>query len=284
MKRPAPSPTGLARRGQRLSDQETAQRMLEAAVAMVHRTGLTVSLEHLSLEDVIRAAGVSRSAVYRRWPYKDLFLSDLLKELAQDATPEIVDQELQLIRRVAAQHQDRIETPDGRRSLILELFRQLSALDFEIMYASTEWRTYITLHATFLSLADGELRQQVQAALARSERRRSLRIAQSWERLAAIFGYQLRPELGVSYETLATLLSAQLRGLVLMALADPDLATQRLEARPSGAAQRDVWTIAGIGLASTATTILEPDPSVEWDAARLAAVRGALQSLRAPSR
>ena len=32
-------PTGLARRGRRLPDQETEQRMLRAAVAMVHRTG-----------------------------------------------------------------------------------------------------------------------------------------------------------------------------------------------------------------------------------------------------
>ena len=59
--------------GARLSDDETGQRMLAAAVAMVHRTGLTVSLDHISFEDVIRDADVSRSAVYRRWPYKDLF-------------------------------------------------------------------------------------------------------------------------------------------------------------------------------------------------------------------
>ena len=51
------------------------------------QTGLTVSLDHISFEDVIRDADVSRSAVYRRWPYKDLFFSDLVKELATKATP-----------------------------------------------------------------------------------------------------------------------------------------------------------------------------------------------------
>jgi AcrR family transcriptional regulator len=76
------APTGLARWGRRLSDHDTEQRMLKAAVAMVNRTGLTVSLDHISFEDVIRDADVSCSAVYRRWPYKDLFFSDLVKELA----------------------------------------------------------------------------------------------------------------------------------------------------------------------------------------------------------
>ena len=77
------APTGLGRRGRRLPDRETERRMLQAAMAMVHRTGLTVSLDHISFEDVIRDADVSRSSVYRRWPYKDLFFSDLVRELAK---------------------------------------------------------------------------------------------------------------------------------------------------------------------------------------------------------
>jgi AcrR family transcriptional regulator len=49
----------------RLSDQETEQRMLRAAVRTISSAGLTVSLYHISLEDVIRAADISRSTVYR---------------------------------------------------------------------------------------------------------------------------------------------------------------------------------------------------------------------------
>ena len=278
---PAP-PTGLARRGRRLSDQETEQRMLSAAVAMVSRTGLTVSLDHISFEDIIRDAGVSRSAVYRRWPYKDLFFSDLVRQLARDATPAIVEDELELMRQIAVSRPDWLETPELRRRLLLELFRQLSLLDFQAMLGSPGWRTYLALHATFMSLADGDLRDQVQAALNQSEQAHNARIAQAWRQLTALFGYRLRPESGITFEALATLLSATMRGLVVMALSAPDVAGQRIEARPFGADARGRWSLPALGLAGLASAFLEPDPAVEWDAGRIAAVRQALATLTVP--
>ena len=278
---PAP-PTGLARRGRRLSDQETEQRMLRAAVAMVSRTGLTVSLDHISFEDIMRDAGVSRSAVYRRWPYKDLFFSDLVRQLARDATPAIVEDELELMRQIAVSRPDWLETPELRHRLLLELFRQLSLLDFQAMIGSPGWRTYLALHATFMSLGDGDLRDQVQAALNQSEQAHNARIAQAWRQLTALFGYRLRPESGITFEALATLLSATMRGLVVMALSAPDVAGQRIEARPFGADARGRWSLPALGLAGLASAFLEPDPAVEWDAGRIAAVRQALATLTVP--
>jgi len=267
------APTGLTRRGRRLSDAETEQRMLQAAVAMVSQTGLTVSLDHLSFEDVIRDADVSRSAVYRRWPYKDLFFSDLVKELAKDATPTIVNDETELMRRVVAEHQDWLETAELRHGLVIELLRRLALFDFEAMYESARWRTYIALHATCMSLAEGELRDQVQSALTQSEQSRTARVAQAWEQLTGLFGYRLRPELGATFETMATLLSATMRGLVIMALSDPGIAAQRTQASPFGAAGKKEWSLAATGIASIASAFLEPDVAVEWDDERLASVR-----------
>ncbi len=276
------APTGLARRGRRRSDHETEQRMIQAAVAMVSRTGLTVSLDHISFEDVIRDADVSRSAVYRRWPFKDLFFSDLVQELAKNATPTIVSEEVELIKRVVAEHPGWLETPGLRRGLVAELFRRLSLLDFETLYGSAQWRTYLALHATFLSLADGELRDQVRAALARSEQEHTARVVQAWERLAELFGYRLRPELGSTFETVATLLDATMRGLVIQALSRPELAAHRTQASPFGAVGQDEWSLAALGLGSIGSAFLEPDPAVEWDGERVARVREILTSLTVP--
>ena len=256
--------------------------MLLAAVAMVNRDGLSVSLDHLSLEDIIRDADVSRSAVYRRWPYKDLFFGDLVKELAKNATPTIAEDEVALMRQVLGERLDWSDTAKRRHNLVIELIRQLALFDFETIYGSPGWRTYLALHATVAGLAPGELRDQIQEALGRSEEIRTVRIAASWEQLTGLLGYRLRPELGASFKTLATLLNAAMTGLVVSALSMPEIAMHRVLGSPFETAGKEEWSLAAIGIASIATAFLEPDPDLKWDAERLAKSQQALRSWIAP--
>ncbi len=257
--------------------------MLRAAVAMVHHTGLTVSLDHISFEDVIRDADVSRSAVYRRWPYKDLFFSDLVKELAKEAAPPgITEDEYTLLRHIVSGHLDWLETPQQRHDLLTEMFRQLALLDFNALYGSAEWRTYVALQATFMSLADGELRHQVQDALAQSEQARLARVASAWELLAGLFGYRLRPELGATFQTLVTLVDATVRGLVIMAQPTPAIATHHTTASPFGASTPQQWSLPALGIASIASAFLEPDPAIEWNHERITHIGQALAGITAP--
>jgi hypothetical protein len=215
-----------------------------------------------------------------RWPYKDLFFSDLLKELATAAIPGLAgDQEiLELVKGVVFAHLDWFETPDLRGRLVLELMRQATPLDFGAIYESPAWRTCFALHAAFLSLADGVLRDELQSILARSEQGFSTRVAHTWRSIADLFGYRLRVEMGATFETLASLLIAQERGLVLMALATPELATRRIDATPLGAGGPSAWSLTALGVASIAAAFLEPDPSFVWTAERRAAIRASLEA------
>ncbi|MFI5906011.1 TetR/AcrR family transcriptional regulator [Dactylosporangium sp. NPDC051541] len=268
--------TGLGRRHRRLSDEETRERMLRAAIDMINRTGLTVSLDHIRFEDVIRDADVARSTAYRHWPYRDLFFSDLIKELARTATPGIVADEVALIRKIVTEHEDWLRTAERRHALILELIRQLALLDFRNVLASPGWRTYLALRATFSGLANGELRDQVQAALTQAEADHNALVAKAWKQIAGVLGYRPRPQVAADFSTLATLLSASMHGLVLAALATPDLATQVIVASPPGAAGQEPWSLPALAMANIAMAFLEPDPDTEWNDDRMTMIHDAL--------
>lgn len=278
--------SGIGRRKQRLSDEETQRRMLETASAALVRSGLTVSLEHIRLEDVIREAGVSRSAVYRRWPHKDLFLGDLLLELARASVPMATtgsEEASEIVRRAVLGRLDWLESPAGRQRLLVEILRETAEHDFHLIYGSHEWRTYLALTVTFSSLPEGELREQVQQALATSENGFIARISRSHRIVANLLGLRLRAG-PVTFDTVAHLVNAIMRGLIFKALATPEVATGRAEGELFGVGGD--WSLAALGITGLITTYFEPDPDAEWDRARIDSLRAALaagKDLFAPS-
>lgn len=159
------------RRG-RIGEAAVRERMLHAGAAQVARSGLTVSLAHLRYEDVIREAGVPRSAGYRAWSSKEAFFDDLVIEIAGESWagtaafgPEVVDRALQVL----LSHIDELATPEGRRAAWIDVARTAARANVEAMGHRQEWRTYIAIQATILSLPDGDLRRRVEEALRRSE-------------------------------------------------------------------------------------------------------------------
>jgi len=93
--------------------------MLQTALDLVESQGLTVSLDHLSLENVITHADVSRSSAYRRWPYKDLFLADLLVAVARDTDLSV--EPPGLIEELGALIQGTdLNDPQARQDLLIE--------------------------------------------------------------------------------------------------------------------------------------------------------------------
>jgi hypothetical protein len=271
----------LTGRRRRMPDEETEQRMLRAAMDMVNRAGLTVSLEHISFEDVILDAGVARSAVYRRRAYKDQFFSDLLRELAKGASPAIAGvnpDATAAARRIILDRLDWLKQPGLRPALIAEVLRQGAPKELQIFSDSPEWRTYIALQATFLSLPGGDLRTEIQASLQESERRMTAVVADAYQQLTSLLGCRLRPELNATFADIATLTNATMRGMVTMAPSTPELATRATHANPFGAPHPADWSQPALAMAGIVMTFIEPDPTVEFSDQRIAAVRDTLVS------
>ncbi|WZH35611.1 MAG: hypothetical protein PIR02_12585 [Microbacterium enclense] len=215
---------GSVARAPRLSSEESRRRVMGTAVGMLERTGLTVSLEHLNLEDLIRAADVPRSAFYRLWPAKDRFFADLLVELAttsesNDAmfypgTQDVAYGVIEKYERLLATH-------DGRVAVLREVARVATRVNFEHFSESVSWRSHVTLVATANSLADAEHRDRVAAALQETERRFIERTAGFYGTALAGLGFSFYP--GASAELLAGLGAAVVEGLAQRRLVNPDL-------------------------------------------------------------
>ncbi|MGV9557309.1 hypothetical protein [Streptomyces sp. NPDC003401] len=229
-------------------------------------------------EDVIRHAGVARSAAYRRWPYKDLFFSDLLKELARGASPVISVSNpvaTEAVHQVILDHLDWLTRPGLRTALVAEVLRQGALEELQIFSDSPEWRTYLALQATFLSLADSELRTEIQASLRKSEADMAAGLATA-ERIAGLLGCRLRPDLGVTFTDVARLTTAAIRGMVVMAPTSPELATRTVHADPFGAPAPADWNQPALALAGIAMTFVEADPAVHFDGERIETLRAEL--------
>lgn len=265
------------RRRRRLSDRESAERMIAAATEMIRESGLTVSLEHISIEEVVRRADVSRTAAYRRWKYKDDFFADLLRELARDPHPAVIatqDRPQDLI--ALADHLDWVETAEGRARLYAAVTRISGSIDLIMLATSQRWRSYISLQAAVLSLEEGDFRAELRDILAESERQEHHRLASTYAATAELLGYRLRPDAGVTYEDIAIMCSSVVSGVAVKAQSDPGL-LDRMVGAPPFAYSPEPWSVPAAACFAIKNLYTEPDPGLTWDERRIAMVQTVLR-------
>lgn len=271
MVQPPWEPPGLTGRRRRLSEDaikeraaETKRRMLETGRGLVEQSGLTVSVGHLSFEDVIREAEVPRSAAYKVWSYKEDFFADLLRELAGATNPgqAAFDQgTVALAAGLGLQHLEQLRSAEGRRASLVELARLGAWQNFTKIYGSSVWQTYVALIATFGSLEASDIHDDIGAGLYNTELQFVHRMADVYRVMLRYLGYRLQPDLP-DYETFAVLGGAVVEGLALNATIVPSVATTRFYADPFGVGSAE-WTLPGLGFTSVLLGVTQPDPNYE---------------------
>jgi len=244
-------------------------RLISTAVAHIERHGMSVSLEHLSLERVIAESGISRASAYRHFASKSDFLKEVLTTVLVRSTrlegesPAQVEDLLSLI----ADRKDALDSVQGRRDLVVEGLRRAAQADFDRVAISPQWRTYLALHATCRGLPDEGLREEVLAVLADAETQFTAHRAGVYSRLATLLGYRLVPPLvpPSGFEVMADAAGALMTGLVVRALTLPDTAARIIRVAAHGSTEQADWTWPAHHIAGLILAHLEPDPDVAWD-------------------
>jgi len=269
------SRTGRAR-APRLSAEEVRDRMVRQGVEVIRARGLTVGLDEVRMEDLISAAEVPRSSVWRIWPGKWDYLVDVLASAADPdganlLRPHEDTRTLEIAVGVVHDRPELLATPEGRRTLFVETVRIALEHNYRVHSTSTMWRTYMALLSTVTAIADDDARMKIANRLQAAERSGFIAVmAEFYEGLSAALGLRLREE-RYTFEHIALAGSALVEGLAIRNAileaeegagpgpGDPTL-DELLHGRLPGPGGSDQWTTTALAFLGIADTFLEPDP------------------------
>ncbi|MFC0196635.1 hypothetical protein ACFFIR_07150 [Microbacterium arthrosphaerae] len=233
--------------------------MLEVAVERVRAEGLQLDYANIELEDLIRAAGVPRSTVFRIWPDRVAFVADLVRALFEadpgfdtgfdDSTRDVLQQAM------AREAPATDATPDGPPAALREALRVTVAHNMAAVEHSVAWRTYRTMSA---ALASGDAvpgGEDIRALLSEIVDRYLGRMAEIYRGLNEAFGLRMRE--GVDERDLAVAVMAMIDGMGDHRRIQPTLVDGPRAVALGDEGPRD-WHLAGIAVYGIYTAFTEP--------------------------
>jgi AcrR family transcriptional regulator len=286
MEDPMPAVPGAPshqRHRRRLRASEVRQQMLEAGRIRALETGVGVSLEDISMEEIIQLARVPRSSVYRLWPYKSDYAADLLIYLAGPAgylgghqvfDPATYD----VARKTMAEHGHRLDSREDRRAVLCEVVRLAVTRNFQHLLDDQQWRVHLAMLATLGSIRDSQARAAVAAALEVGEARARQNMAALIEEIMATIGLRLRSPhatiehlvvAGVSILQNLALRHALTADAVGLTTPDPenpgkltgDLIREHLPGPAGLDGQPTRWSLPALTYLGLVDSFVEPDPA-----------------------
>lgn len=260
--------------------------MLDTATALVHEHGLTVSLQHISLDSIAVDAGVARSAVYRVWPNREDFFDELLLRLGESpqSSPSVFDGETLTVALTAldsALQSDPLvlTSAEGRRKVMVEICRQGATKNYENVLTHESWRSYVALSASAASYRE-PMRSDLRRVIAKTEAQYISTMAVFYERIGQVLGRRIREEFASdtssgrpSYAYLSAAGSAAMEGMVLRSANFPtgteasaisNLSLPATSSDPFETGQRALWIAPAVTFTATFLAMTKAVPEDEY--------------------
>lgn len=232
--------------------------MLAAAVERVQAEGLLLDYANLGMEDLIRVAGVPRSTVFRIWPDRVAFVSDVVRALFE-ADPGFdagFDGEtLQVLQAAIAQGDETAGGGRDRDAVLRQAVRLAVTHNIVAVERSLAYRAYRTMSAALMSGDSVPGGEEVRALLVEIESRYLERMAAAYRALNDALGLRMRP--GLDARDLAVAVMATIDGMS----DHRRIAPSQMDAPLSvavGPEEAEEWHVAALAVYGVYTMFTEP--------------------------
>ncbi len=187
----------MATRKPRLSSEQTRERLIDAGIAALNASGMSIGLDSVNLEQAVRDAEVSRSSAYAVWsnegvsPQEDFQKAVLLRAIddRRFTLEALTQQVVELYGELAA-----TMTP---RQVFREVVRQTATRNVHATAESAAWKLVIALRAILHSTREEDRDRELVEWMAESQRNlRDYTIESVYKPMAFALGIKPRPQYG----------------------------------------------------------------------------------------
>jgi AcrR family transcriptional regulator len=255
-------------RARRISREALRERVLREGSAMLGQSGVTASLYHVNMEELIRRVGVPRSSAFAAFGGKEELITELMIQLLQPDpsrpsgfSPSTIAVAVGVLERYG----DRIRRPDGTldreaaRAVLHETVRVALAQNVDDMLASSDWQTFMALSASVTSLPPGR-RERVTAALRDAEEQFAAAMTEFYAQAIPLLGLQMKP--GLAWEDLVTAGAGLVEGIVSRRRIGVPIVGHTVM-RPGIDGEPVEWTLAALGYLALVESLTEFAPALE---------------------
>jgi len=241
----------------RLKGADLRERVLGTAESLLSETGLTVSLDHLNMEELIRRVGVPRTSTFNEFGGKEgLITALILKMIRPDESQGAAfsPATIEVAQRVVSENQYRLIDQSGCDAVLREAIRQGAKQNYDDITSSAYWKTYMALSVSLPGLPV-ERRNQVLEMLRLVEGRFIETMSSFYDTLLVVLRRRVRD--GFNTQQIAAAGSAVVEGIAERRFVNPELVdTPVWQVGLDG--ELVEWHLASIGFLSVIEGMTEP--------------------------